>query len=353
MKQTGTTSSLSLLLAVAAASSLLGCGAEEDPGDTPDQRFAACERTFTITEPVDGYAWTPRAIVLESTELSPRTFAIYDSNAESHAPSGFPLATSGGFVIGDDGVLLVETMINRQLFCQAIDLVRARTDQPIRYAINTSHHGDHSYGNQFLPPDVQVVQHEETAAFIADPERFAADKAFMEANFGDDQGIDEIHAYHAQIKVGAEGWSIDLGGVHVDAHYLGFGQTDGDLFVHVREDDVLFTGNPVVARTPAIPWLLDGRAAEVATTLAEVQDMFPTATVVPGHDAPRTAGVTTFSVDYLNTLIAETQAAVDAGQTLEQAVDSITMEPYQGYALWGWVHKTVNVPATYAELSGP
>jgi hypothetical protein len=80
--------------------------------------------------------------------------------------------------------------------------------------------------------------------------------------------------------------------------------------------------------------------------------MFPTATVVPGHDAPRPAGVTTFSVDYLNTLIAETQAAVDAGQTLEQAVDSITMEPYQGYALWGWVHKTVNVPATYAELSG-
>jgi hypothetical protein len=29
----------------------------------------------------------------------------------------------------------------------------------------------------------------------------------------------------------------------------------------------------------------------------------------------------------------------------------VTFEPYQGYALWGWIHEQVNVPATYGELA--
>jgi len=41
-----------------------------------------------------------------------------------------PLATSSGFVIGDDGVLIVDTMINRQLLCQVVDLVREQTTSP-------------------------------------------------------------------------------------------------------------------------------------------------------------------------------------------------------------------------------
>lgn len=254
---------------------------------------------LAVTDPVEGYAWTPNAIVLESTQLGPGTFALHDRNADDFGPAGFPLATSGGFVVGEDGVVLIETMINRQLFCQAIDLVREQTDKPVLYAINTSHHGDHSYGNHFLPDEVQVVQHEGTATFIADPAAFAADVAFMEMNFGADQSIDEVEAYAADIVVGDEGWSTDLGGVTVDAHYLGFGQTHGDLFVHVPEADVVFTGNPVVARAPAIPWLLDGNAREVLDTLRTIEGRFPTATFVPGHDAPQSAAVVDFSIDYL------------------------------------------------------
>jgi hypothetical protein len=58
--------------------------------------------------------------------------------------------------------------INRRLLCQVYELVRAETDLPVLYAINTSHHGDHSYGNAFLPDEVQVVQHERTADFIGE-----------------------------------------------------------------------------------------------------------------------------------------------------------------------------------------
>ncbi len=326
------------------------CASEAEKPAIKGQTFAACAGEAALSEPNLAYPWTPKAISLTSRELSPGVFAVYDADAEEKGPAGYPSATSGGFVIGRDGVLLVETMINRQLFCQLIALVREQTDLPILYAVNTSHHGDHSYGNVFLPDEVQIVQHLRTVEFITDAESFASDVAFMEANFGKDQGLDEIRAVRADIAVSDQGWSADLGGRVVHARYLGFGQTEGDLFVHVPDAEVLFTGNPFIARAPAIPWLLDGHASEVRETLARVRRDFPGATIVPGHDLPVSSSELDFSLEYLDTLLAEVEAQSDMGATLDETVAAVTMERFQGYALWGWVHSAVNVPATYEEL---
>jgi cyclase len=313
------------------------------------QAFPACEGPFTITAPNPMLPWTPNAIRLVSEELAPGVFAVYDDKANEYAPKGIPLATSGGFVIGDNGVLLVESMINRQLFCQLIDLVRAETDKPITHVINTSSHGDHSYGNMFLPEDVNVVQHENTAAYIA--QYFAEDLAFMTTNFGTDQGLSELKPVAADTRVTNDGLSIDLGNMVVEAKYFGFGQTPGDLFVRVPSAKVLWTGNPLLSEKPGIPWLLDGHAEEVAVTLAAVKAASPADTiVVPGHGRPIGVDGFDFSVGYLNALISEVNTAVSAGKTVEEATAEVTMQDFQGYALWDWIHKTVNVPKTYQEL---
>lgn len=328
-----------------------GEGDASSSGDAePEQTVPACDQSFEVTEPNPNYVWTPNAIELVAEEVADGVFAVYDSNAAEYGPQGFPLATSGGFVIGDDGVALVETMINRQLFCQLIDLVQAETDKPILYAFNTSYHGDHSYGNAFLPDGAQVVQHERTADYIA--EYFEDDVAFMEMNFGGDQGLDEIVPIIPDVEVTDEGWSVDLGGKTIEAQYHGFGQTPGDLFVFVPEGNVLWTGNPLIAEAPAIPWLLDGRAGDVSQTLADVRDSLPSgATVVPGHGRPVAPEAFDFSVGYLDALVAGVQTAVDDGLDVDATVEAVTLPDYQGYALWDWVHSIVNVPTTHAELS--
>ncbi|MDI1434784.1 MBL fold metallo-hydrolase [Polyangium sorediatum] len=321
------------------------------PAEVP-QAFAACEgQEFTLTEPNPMYVWTPKAIRLASQELAPGVFVIYDENADAHAPMGIPLATSGGFVVGADSVLLVESMINRQLFCQVVDLVRKETNKPIRYVVNTSSHGDHSFGNTFLPSGVHIVQHERTAKEIA--EHFEEDVAFMEANFGADQGLDELKAVAADILVkDGEPWTIDLGGLTVEARYHGFAQTGGDLFVRVPSAKVLWTGNALVAEKPAVPWLLAGHAAETGMTLADVKASLPAdAIVVPGHGRPVTVDGFDFAIDYLGTLVTEVGAAVSSGKTKDEAVMSVTMESFKGYAIWDWIHTTVNVPSTYDDLS--
>ena len=338
-------------LALTAAIALVGCTEGHSMASTEVQLFQACaDQDFTITQPVAGRPWTPNAVTLVSEELAPGVFAVYDGNAAAQEPAGYSLATSGGFVIGQNGVLMVETMVNHQLLCQVYDLVRAETDLPVLYAVNTSFHGDHSFGNAFLPKDVMVVQHERAASHIAS--HFQEEKAFIEGALGTDQGIDEAGPRPPDLAVGDDGWTIDLGGITVEAQYHGFAQTDGDLFVYVPDARVLWTGNALVAAQPAIPWLLDGHAQEVRTTLAAVQAMLPEgAVVVPGHGRPAGEETFSFALAYLDALIAEVGASVHAGNDLEATQRMVIMEQYQGYALWDWIHTTVNLAKTYAELA--
>lgn len=335
---------------------LVGCSETPESPQAPraadvpvvPQAFPACDATFEISAPDPKLPWTPNAVRLVSKKLAPRVFAILDANADEYAPKGIPLATSGGFVVGDNGVLLVESMINRQLFCQVIGLVRAETNKPIQYVVNTSSHGDHNYGNTFLPGGVHVVQHEQTAAYIA--EHFQDDVSFMKSNFGANQGLDEILPVKADLLV-KDAWSVDLGGVSVEAKFHGFAQTGGDLFVSVPGASVVWTGNPIIAEKPAIPWLLDGHTEETGLTLAAVKASLPgNAIVVPGHGRVIGRDGFDFSIDYLNTLVSEVKSSVGAGMSAEQTVASVTMAPFQGYALWGWIHTQVNVPKTYGEL---
>lgn len=345
-----TTKLISALLCsgLATASLTAGCGDSAPPA--PAQSFAACTAPVSLTAPNPAYIWTPNSIRLVSQRLAEGVFAVYDSNAPSHSAAGIPSATSGGFVIGDSGVLLVESMINRQLFCQLIFLVRAQTSKPITYVINTSSHGDHSYGNAFLPAGVHIVQHERTAAYIA--AHFDEDVAFLKQNFGTDQGLDEIKPVVADTLVSDTApFRVDLGGVQVEASYHGFAQTGGDLFVRVPSAKVLWTGNPLVADKPAVPWLLAGHGQEVGVTLGQVKGSLPADTIiVPGHDRPTTLNAFDFSISYLSALGSEVGAAVGQGLTVEQTVAAVALPQFQGYAIWDFIHKQVNVPSTYAEI---
>jgi len=45
-------------------------------------------------------------------------------------------------------------------------LVKRSTSVPLAYAVNTSSHGDHSYGNMYLPRDVRIIQSSHTKLYV-------------------------------------------------------------------------------------------------------------------------------------------------------------------------------------------
>jgi len=295
--------------------------------------------------------WDANTVVLESQKLAEDIFAVIPTGADDMADQGLPIATSAGFIIGTDSVLVVDTMLNERLNSQLFALISAETDLPVRYAVNTSFHGDHAYGNQYLPSETLIIQHGAAAAYIGN--YLEADKAFMIQNFGEGRGIEEIVVTPADILVGDAGsLSIDLGGITVDIRDYGFAQTGGDLFVSVPSANILWTGNPVIAQAPAVPWLLDGHLVETRDTLQAVFSNVDADTqIVPGHGPITDLATIQWNIDYLTAVEHEVKAAIAEGLTLEETIARVQLPEFAGYALFGWVHPGLNVPAAYADLN--
>ncbi len=295
--------------------------------------------------------WDGNTVVMVSERLADGVYAYYQDDAELKAPNGLPIATSGGFIVGERGVLVIDTLLNERLANQVMNLVKEVTDQPIRYVLNTSYHGDHSYGNMYFPATTTIIQHENTKAYIN--EHFAEDTAFMIANFGAGRGIEEIVPTTGDILVPSGGRiSLDLGGRIVQIIDFGFAQSGGDLLVWEPAAKVLWTGNPVIAIGPSLPWLLDGHFLETLETLQRVYDFLPAdARIVPGHGPVRDREDMQWHIDYLTTIKTHVEEAVSQGLSLEETVASVTVPGYRGYALFDWVHPQMNVPAAHEDLS--
>jgi glyoxylase-like metal-dependent hydrolase (beta-lactamase superfamily II) len=326
------------------------CASPETTTSATSATETTAQQDQQTQEQQDAPIWDPNDVTLTRQQLGPNVYAVIPARASEQVPAGIPAATTGGFVVGDRGVLAIESMINERLARQMLGLIREVTDRPIRYVVNTSYHGDHSYGNHFFPASTQVIQHEATAAYIED--HFEKDVAFMSKHFAN-RGLREIEPRPADVRVpDGETLTIDLGGETVEIKQFGFAQTPGDLFVWVPSAQTMWMGNALIADAPAIPWLLDGGHVESLASMRRVRNFLPPdAKVVPGHGAVTDVRGVEDHIDYLAALDAEIRRAVDAGMSLEDAQKQVHVDAYRDYAIYGWVHSQLNVPQAYQARS--
>lgn len=307
----------------------------------------ATTRPASAAEPI----WDANKVGMVSEKLADGVYALYADNARELNAKGGAAATSGGLIVGSKGMLQIETMLNQRLFNQVQQLGKKISNKPLLYAVNTSSHGDHSYGNMYLPSQTRIVQHATTQSYIAG--HLDDDKQFMLKNFGSGRGIEAIKARAPDLVLPAGGkLTIDLGDKQVEIIDFGFAQTGGDLFVWQPQAKVLWGGNAIIASKPALPWLLDGNLVPTLETLTRVYDFLPPdARIVPGHGVVMTREDIKWHIDYLSTIKQQVQAAIKQGLTLEQTVKQVSMAEFRGYQLFDWVHPGLNVPAAYKDLS--
>jgi len=314
--------------------------------------IAAAAATLLAASPAraDEPVWDGNKVQMRSETLAPGVHAYYPADAAELNAKGGAAATSAGLIVGTKGALLIETMLNKRLNAQVVELSRKHTTLPILYAVNTSAHGDHAYGNMYMPASTRIVQHVNTKTYV--DMRLDEDKAFMIKNFGTGRGIEPIQARTGDVLVGEGGRiTLDLGGKQVQIIDFGFAQTGGDLFVWEPQAKVMWAGNPVIASKPALPWLLDGHLVETLATLKKVQAFLPDdARIVPGHGVPIPKAGLQWQIDYLEAVKSQVQAAIDEGLSLEATVQKVKMPEFRGYALFDWVHVSLNVPAAYKDL---
>jgi len=295
--------------------------------------------------------WNAMEITLTPRKLSDGVYALVSSTADTKNPAGIPEGTTGGIIVGEHGVMVIETMLNATLANQVLDSVKKLTDKPIRYVVNTVYHGDHYYGNFLFPSTATIIMHSESKRYI--DQKFEQDKKFMTNLMGKEVGIEEVKPRAGDIMVDHD-TTIDLGERTVELKVFGLGQTKGDLFVWLPKEKIFFTSNAILAEKPAIPWLLEGNHDVSLETMRKIKAFLPPDTViVPGHGRPTTVEASLdYFIGYLETLDREVRAAVDKGLSLEETVKVAAAEAYSGYKLYPWTHKQINVPHAYRRIKG-
>src|SRR5881397_409977 len=76
------------------------------------------------------------------------------------AKSGGLASGNAGFVIGSDGVLIFDTFFTPAAIEELIGEIQTLTKLPIKYAVNSHYHLDHTGGNQVLAArGVPIIAH--------------------------------------------------------------------------------------------------------------------------------------------------------------------------------------------------
>ena len=88
-------------------------------------------------------------------------FTLHDLGSGVWAAVAVPGSGAGsnaGFVIGDDGVVVIDTFQSAAAAAQLLAAIRERTQLPIRFVVNTHYHLDHVTGNGvFHDAGAQIV----------------------------------------------------------------------------------------------------------------------------------------------------------------------------------------------------
>jgi glyoxylase-like metal-dependent hydrolase (beta-lactamase superfamily II) len=148
-------------------------------------------------------------------------------------------------VVGEEGVLVVDTRCSLAEGREVRDELGKLTPRPIRWVVNTHGHWDHVWGNaefdtpRMVPP-AEFWGHENLPDF---EEEFREAKDQM-AGQGPEWAIKmaELELRKPDRLVGAF-HRLDLGGRTVDLHHLGRGHTGADLVLWLPDVDLLVAGD--------------------------------------------------------------------------------------------------------------
>jgi len=224
-----------------------------------------------------------------------RRYAFYDQNI--------------GAILGDDGVLIVDTRVSHRQADEILTDLKALTELPVRAVVNTHGHNDHAFGNHRFRP-VPIWGHERCARMVLET---GASQLRSVA-----EAIPSLAAELAEVVLdppdrtfGDEGTTVDFdaGGRQILLRWLGRAHTDNDVVLLVPDADVLFAGDLVENGAP--PYFGDGYPIEWPATVERLVDLV-TGAVVPGHGDVGDRGFAVKSMVEIRT-IAELAALVHGG----------------------------------------
>jgi len=265
------------------------------------------------------------------TEAKPETKTVEapkrDITTQDLGDGFYMLLGPGGNIgvsIGDDGVFVIDDKFSR-FADQIVGQIRAITDEPIRYVINTHYHGDHSGANaEMKDTGAVVVAHENVRKRMGmtfENKAFGSTVEATDAKLWPDLTYSENATFH-------------FNGQTVHAIHTPNAHTDGDSILYFEEGNILHMGdNFFFGMFPYIDvdggGSLSGMIASHGKALELINDETK---IIPGHGPLAVRADLIKTQDMLKTVEKRVKKEIARGATLENILEEKILADFAEYS---------------------
>jgi quinoprotein relay system zinc metallohydrolase 2 len=300
---------------------------------------------------IAAFAWMAATTIVQAQqvmeplaldEIAPGDFVHIGITAQMTADNEGAIANIG-FIIGNDAVAVIDTGGSVREGRRLLAAIRARTDKPIRYVVNTHGHPDHIFGNAaFVDGYTVFVGHKTLPRALATRGQFYLD-AFRRIMGG--ALIDDVSIIPPKLLVDGE-LRLDLGGRILVLRAWPVAHSDSDLTVFDENAGILYAGDLVFETHVPV---LDGSIRGWLAVLDQLRAT-PARRVVPGH-GPVSAwpDILADQRRYLDTLATDIRSLIAAGRPLTVAADTAAASERPRWQLFD-DYNARNATAAYSEI---
>ncbi len=285
----------------------------------------------------------------------------------SDSSKGMQTLSNGGFIVGKDAALLLEGHMQVAGAAFELESLRLVSQAPVRAALNTHYHFDHTYGNAFYGAQgIPIWAHPKASALMAEryssmqgkskeavvgplEKQLAATKEErLRARLQGDIGAFTMVYSATQSTVlafpndpidPAKGRTVDLGGVKVaiEAHP---GHTLTDLIVRIPEINLTYAGDLLF--NGLYPVTLDADMTAWRKVLTMFAGYGKDALFVPGHGQVCGQEAIAAQIEVMDQMRAYAEKMFAAGVSAAEAANRYEVpERFKSLAVFAWAF-TIN-----------
>ena len=249
-----------------------------------------------------------------------------------------PLQPNSGIIVGDDGVLVVDSGYSAQAGRELLADIATLTPLPVTAVVISHHHFDHAWGNEVFAGAELIGHAEARRLMVEEPEPYKARMLGYTADPARWYGLSdaEMRRQMEETRITPPATTyqtrhdVAFAGPRVQLHHYGAGHTTGDTLVYLPDQRLLFAGDLVCNQV--LPNAMDGDPLHWPHVL-QAAGRLAIDLIVPGHGAIGDASMLREFDGCLSTLTGEVARALDQGApTPRAASEQLHLGDLQGWS---------------------